>query len=148
MYFFFSLEHYFSNSILETIEKHVLIIFTNLSNHPGMLDYILSWKGPLIECLWAWSLLAFRDILCGTPGTKRQPGQRHSPSCLMQGTLICTLLPQGPQCTVGSSDVCLFNSKHLLEAWTTGTTFKLLSHCCEFLSPHPIHLTLLPEPSI
>lgn len=41
-FFFFSLEHYFSDSILETKEKHVLIIFTNLSNHPGMLTYILS----------------------------------------------------------------------------------------------------------
>lgn len=40
--FFFPLEHYFSDSILETKEKHVLIIFTNLSNHPGMLNYILS----------------------------------------------------------------------------------------------------------
>lgn len=42
MYFFFPLEHYFSDSILETKEKHVLIIFTNLSHHSGMLDYILS----------------------------------------------------------------------------------------------------------
>lgn len=42
MYFFFPLGHHFSESILETQEKHVLIIFTSLSNHPGMLGYIFS----------------------------------------------------------------------------------------------------------
>lgn len=41
------------------------------------------WKRPLIECLWAWSLLAFRDFLCGTPGTKGEPGQRCKPNARM-----------------------------------------------------------------
>lgn len=103
-----------------------------------MLNSILSLErdinnmplGMGLACLQALSLWGSRH--------KGAAGVKMSHLCLARGTPTCWLLPPGPQRTVGSSGICLFNNKHLLEAWTIVTTFELLSVLgVSFPSLHP-----------
>ena len=89
------------------------------------------WKRPLIECLWAWSLLACRDFLCGTPGTKREPGQRCQPAGMAA--------PPGASMHSGLSDIRTFVYLTTDMIWKPRQLEPPSNSydCCEFLSPTP-----------
>lgn len=58
---------------------------------------------------------------------KGAAGAKECLFCLAHCFPTRTTSPSGSLGHRASSDICLFGYKHLLEAWTTAITFRLLS---------------------